>query len=388
MKCKQAVLNLFVSNLLLALVVVVAGCTGGSGGGSGGGHSGGGGSDFVISSVILTPPNPSVGQPFTASVVVQNLGNGTGNPSNLTVWLDQPNVQSCGAVGDQSSTNLVTIGIGQTTGHTFSMVAPKTSPPWTFRAFVNSECAGTEVDTSNNQYSRSYGTPEGLPDFAISSIVLSPPNPSTGQTFTATVTVTNLGGAGGVLGYLDVWVDQPATQSCHSVGNHFVSLGLLGAGAAFSQTFTNLTAPTIPAAPSWTFRAFVDSECATTEINKDNNQVTQLYPFTPAELTTTDQLSLFWFSPHYADYYQLTGAAGSTTIEMASFFDTYLLLYDSSWTLLTWDDDSGFGLNSRIVYPLVSGQTYYIEATTYSSAVTGAYNLTTSQGTLTSVVRP
>src|SRR5262249_48767872 len=90
----------------------------------------------------------------------------------------------------------------------------------------------------------------------------------------------------------------------------------------------------------------------------------------------------------FADYYSLTGA-GSTTITMTG-FDTYLYLYDSSLHQVAFDDDGANDGNggSRIVFNLTVGQTYYIEATSFASVVTGNYALTVTTGTVTAVSNP
>jgi hypothetical protein len=70
--------------------------------------------------------------------------------------------------------------------------------------------------------------------------------------------------------------------------------------------------------------------------------------------------------------------AGTTyTIDLASDdFDSYLLLLDRNGNILAEDDDSGGGLDARIVYrPRVSG-TYQIVVTTYRAGERGAYSLT------------
>jgi hypothetical protein len=69
----------------------------------------------------------------------------------------------------------------------------------------------------------------------------------------------------------------------------------------------------------------------------------------------------------FADYYTVAGS-GSTTLTMTG-FDTYLYLYNSSLQLVAADDDSAGNYGSRFTYNLQSGQTYYIEATSYSSGV-------------------
>jgi hypothetical protein len=91
-------------------------------------------------------------------------------------------------------------------------------------------------------------------------------------------------------------------------------------------------------------------------------------------------------STSYADYYRLAGS-GPTTITMTG-FDTYLYLYDDQLRLITSDDDGAGNLGSRITYTLVTGRTYYVEATSYSPWVTGSYQMTVTGASLTPTSNP
>ena len=55
--------------------------------------------------------------------------------------------------------------------------------------------------------------------------------------------------------------------------------------------------------------------------------------------------------------------------------DTYGYLYDSNQNLLTYDDDSGSGLNFRIEYPISSSGYYFLRVRGYSSSTKGPYTL-------------
>ena len=89
-------------------------------------------------------------------------------------------------------------------------------------------------------------------------------------------------------------------------------------------------------------------------------------------------------SVHYdgksARYYSFTLPRTTTvTLDLtSSTVDTWLALYRGSGTgssRITYDDDSGTGLNARIVRELSAG-TYTIEATTYLSRAPGSFRLT------------
>lgn len=56
-------------------------------------------------------------------------------------------------------------------------------------------------------------------------------------------------------------------------------------------------------------------------------------------------------------------------------FDTYLTLYNSSGSSVTFNDDGGPGQNSTFTYAASTTGTYYIEARAYGSASTGSYEV-------------
>ncbi len=116
-------------------------------------------------------------------------------------------------------------------------------------------------------------------DFVVTNITLSPTSPAAGNTFSVSVTVRNQGAASGSGGNLSVWVNQASTPGCGATGTQQQNVGTLAAGASRTLTFTALPADT---AGTRTFRAFVDSACATAESNEANNQLTRSYTVSSA----------------------------------------------------------------------------------------------------------
>lgn len=102
----------------------------------------------------------------------------------------------------------------------------------------------------------------------------------------------------------------------------------------------------------------------------------------PANVTRNDSWTGACTSVHrtgrYARYFTFTLAQPvSVQIDLTSNFDSYLYLLpgDSAGNNpITFNDNSGGNSNARIVRTLVAG-TYTIEATTYDSGVSGAFNL-------------
>lgn len=84
------------------------------------------------------------------------------------------------------------------------------------------------------------------------------------------------------------------------------------------------------------------------------------------------------------DWIAITLTAGSNTqISLTSTgatgLDTYLELYDSSGTLVAFNDDGGGGLNSMLSFAATTGGTYYINARSYNNATAGTYQISTAE---------
>ena len=82
------------------------------------------------------------------------------------------------------------------------------------------------------------------------------------------------------------------------------------------------------------------------------------------------------------DFFSITASSsGVLTISLdagvSSGLDTYLYLYNSDKVLILEDDDSGSGLNSLISINVLTGQTYYLQASGFGSS-TGAYTISAS----------
>ncbi|NBR06899.1 MAG: hypothetical protein EBT92_14150, partial [Planctomycetes bacterium] len=82
------------------------------------------------------------------------------------------------------------------------------------------------------------------------------------------------------------------------------------------------------------------------------------------------------------DFFSITASSnGVLTISLvagdSSGLDTYLYLYNSEKQLILEDDDSGSGLNSLISTNVLTGQTYYLQASGFGSS-TGSYTISAS----------
>ena len=88
----------------------------------------------------------------------------------------------------------------------------------------------------------------------------------------------------------------------------------------------------------------------------------------------------------YVDDYTFNGTSGQqlTITQTSAALDSYLFLINPSGTVVAQDDDSGGGVNSRIVFTLNASGAWHIIANTFDASVpTGNYTLSVTCGTPT-----
>ncbi|MGF1538273.1 MAG: peroxidase family protein [Elainellaceae cyanobacterium] len=83
-------------------------------------------------------------------------------------------------------------------------------------------------------------------------------------------------------------------------------------------------------------------------------------------------------------YFQGATPGSQVTLDLASETDTFLQLVNAeTGAVIAFDDDSGFGLDSRLSFTVQSDIDYIVRATTFSRQATGSYTLSTTAGDLT-----
>jgi len=233
--------------------------------------------DFTVTNVSLNPSAPLAGGTFNASITVKNRGTQAGNPGRLRVWTNQPQTQSCDALGD-TEINLADLAAGANQTVRISLPAG-TAGYKTLRTFIDSQCQTAEPNETNNQVTKGYRVfTQPIADFAVTAIALTPKRPTAGGTFSAAVTVKNRGTAPGDADMLALWVNQPGVPACGAAGDAALAVGTLAAGASRTLTLEGLPAG---AAAAKSLRAFVDHTCVSTEAYDGNNQWVKPYTVLP-----------------------------------------------------------------------------------------------------------
>jgi hypothetical protein len=229
--------------------------------------------DFVIESIINTPINPMPNSNFDAVVTIKNQGNTAGSPGTFAVWTDKSVAATCNEAGSSGSGTIPSLEAGGMYIATANNLKMSTAGAKTLRAFIDFKCATTEPNETNNQLTKSY-TVVDQPDFVVTNIVLTPTNPLPGTTFDAAVTVKNQGTKAGAGEFLDVWTNKDTEVFCGVEGDMYKEVGSLAPAETKTITFNGLNAGT---GGSKSFRAFVDSWCATPEALDSNNQFKMYY---------------------------------------------------------------------------------------------------------------
>ena len=248
--------------------------------------------DFAVTSILINnqkvtlPALPTLrpANKFDAYVTVKNVGPaGTVGSSStpVAVWANSATAQNCNAVGDQSMPLGVALASGATVTLHFSNLSSGGGGTKSLRAFVDSTCQTAEPNESNNQLVQQYLV-EARADLAVVGLSLTPQTPQPSPaTFSATVTVQNVGTLPTAASQLTVWANAPAVQACNATGDQTVAIPALAAGASQSFTFTGL-ASGLSSGTLRTARAFADSSCVISpEYDETDNQQTQAYTPSP-----------------------------------------------------------------------------------------------------------
>jgi hypothetical protein len=103
------------------------------------------------------------------------------------------------------------------------------------------------------------------------------------------------------------------------------------------------------------------------------------------QITRGDALDRLRQGRHHKVYQVRLAAGRAFTIDLSSgngssagnpsFFDTWLRIEDANGNVLAQDDDSGPGLNARVVFTPRHEGVYRLVVTTYSAGATGSFNL-------------
>lgn len=231
--------------------------------------------DLVVTNIVPSPISPVANSVLDVRITVKNKGKAISYGGELTVWTDQPTAQSCSTDGDKS------ISVGELTPgesriFTINALPVGDAGSKMFRAFVDSGCTVEEPDETNNQLTAGYSVTEPplLPDFVVTSISLTPVSPTQNGKFDAAVTIKNQGAAAGNPRRLTVWANRTGKQKCNADGGKSTSLSSIAKGASKTVTIKGIPAGS---KGTKTLRAFVDSSCATRELEEDNNQFTKSY---------------------------------------------------------------------------------------------------------------
>jgi|GEM_PF-2602766 len=115
-------------------------------------------SDLVITEASIIPIAPLINSTFMVQIKVKNQGIASSSGELLTLWLNKPAIQSCGAP-DGLSLPIGPIGKGKSKIFVFKKLKVATKGINTLRAFVDSMCATAESKEDNNQFTKTYTIP-------------------------------------------------------------------------------------------------------------------------------------------------------------------------------------------------------------------------------------
>jgi hypothetical protein len=146
--------------------------------------------------------------------------------------------------------------------------------------------------------------------------------------------------------------------------------------AALTQPFSQQVSVT-----AWTTDGRFGTATFTVTVQPGGTAVSSVY----GSLDSSDARS-HGRAGHFADFYRITGA-GSTTLKVEG-FDTYLYVYNSALNLIAEKDEGTDNSGSQLTLNLSSGQTYYVEVTSFAPGKTGSYRASSTVGGLVATANP
>ena len=150
--------------------------------------------DLIIESISLSPEAPVIGDMVTFTMTIRNQGESQADSSLITYYINDIFLE----------TDYVNqIGANTTITNTINWQAQAGSH--TIKAVIDYDDRITEANETNNE--KIYAFSVFAADLAIDEIIWTPENPSTGDTVTFTVTVTNRGNYRAAAFYVNLYID-------------------------------------------------------------------------------------------------------------------------------------------------------------------------------------
>jgi len=198
------------------------------------------------------------GADVTFNVSVCNAGNASASNIKLEVYYNRTSAPGCTTAHNQQMT-IVSLAPGACTSRVFTRTG---TPAGSFTGWarVDADCAIAESSESNNNMSSSYTV---VPDLVVQTFSAL----ASGSTVTFSATVCNFGGSTSASFYLDVYYNRVGAPACPTLGDDYVTIAGLDAGACTTRTFTRTNTP-LGSYLGW---ARVDAGCSVSESDEDNN---------------------------------------------------------------------------------------------------------------------
>jgi len=254
--------------------------------------------DLTITDITSTP-NPSLsGEQVQITVEFANQGAADAGSFYLDLYKNRDTAPSSGDLGDKFI-KISGLAAGASSSHTFTCTYNSTGTKKIW-AQIDTDGVVEESDETNNIYGPYYhNVTEPLPDLTITDITSSP-NPSTsGDKIQVTVEFANQGASDAGSFWIDLYKDQDTAPESGDLGDKFVEITGLAAGATSSYTFTYA----YNSSGTKKIWAQIDTNDNVNESNENNNiygpyshQVVSALP----DLTITDIIS----SPNPSALYQ------------------------------------------------------------------------------------
>ena len=221
--------------------------------------------DLIISS-FSAPSKVRVGETFTLSAVVQNLGTGTADATTLKYYRSTDSTITSGDTQVGTDDSVISLGYLETDSYQDNnILASSSAGTYYYGACVDSVSGETNTD-NNCSIAGTVEVDDGSPDLIISSASASVDSLTVGGTFTLNATVRNQGTEDSAATTLKYYrsTDLTITRSDTEVGTDSVSTLVI---SGVSSKSIELIAPSL--AGTYYYGACVDSVSGETDTNNN-----------------------------------------------------------------------------------------------------------------------
>ncbi|MCZ7394655.1 MAG: glycosyl hydrolase family 18 protein [Candidatus Methanoperedens sp.] len=262
--------------------------------------------DLTVTSMSFTPSSATTGQSISVTFTIKNQGGSSSGAFYNRISLGTSAYGTTYSLGNFYMSSLAAGASNTVTVTTNAIPASVPAGSYYVTVFTDSNQGITESNENNNIGSsdpNKITVSQSTPDLTVTSVSIGTSSATTGQTFSVTYTIKNIGGAASGSFSNRISLGTSVYGTTYSLGDF--SMGSLAAGASNTVTVTTNAIPASVPAGSYYVTVFTDSNQGITESNENNNigssDPNKITIFTPVAIENNLSKLIYAFWPYWTD---------------------------------------------------------------------------------------